>query len=192
MLSKTHRRLQILKKNIQQEINKTGATKVLFFDEARFGTHTKIGYGWYPKGTRPRTTVKIGYENFYLYGCVDYQTGDHFSLLLPHVSTICMNLYLEHLSKQWPDERMAIIMDQAGWHCSKTLIIPPNIIPIYLPPYSPELNPIERLWLHIKKSVLNNKVYIDLKDLEKALCQFINSMDPLQVKQICSANYLVN
>jgi hypothetical protein len=60
MLSKTHRRLKILKKNIQQKINKTGATKVLFFDEARFGTHTKIGYGWYPKGTRPRTTVKIG------------------------------------------------------------------------------------------------------------------------------------
>ncbi|MDB2592913.1 transposase, partial [Gammaproteobacteria bacterium] len=95
-------------------------------------------------------------------------------------------------SKQWPDERMAIIMDQAGWYCSKTLIIPPNIIPIYLPPYSPELNPIEQLWLHIKKGVLNNKVYMDLKDLEKALCQFINLMDPLQVKQICSANHLVN
>jgi hypothetical protein len=75
--------LKILKKNIQQKINKTGATKVLFFDEARFGTDTK-------------------------------------------------------------------------------------------------------------KGVLNNKVYMDLKDLEKALCQFINLMDPLQVKQICSANYLTS
>jgi transposase len=162
----------------------------MFFDEARFGTHTKRAYGWFVKGSRPRIDVKIGYKNFYLYGAVNSATGENFSLLMPNVNTASMNLYLSELSKEFIDQRIALIMDQAGWHKSKTLVVPDNIQLIYLPPYSPELNPIERLWLYIKKNVLNNRLYEQIELLEDNLCNFIKSLQKTTVQSICSAQYL--
>jgi transposase len=83
-------------------------------------------------------------------------------------------------------------MDGAGWHKSKELIAPEHIEIIYLPPYSPELNPLERLWLHIKSPVLRNKLYESLGELESALCQFVRSMKGDTVAQICRANDMIN
>ena len=85
---------------------------------------------------------------------------------------------------------MALIMDQAGWHKAKDLKIPPNIHILYLPPYSPELNPVERLWLHIKQNILNNKVYDKIEDLEDKLCEFIRSTPDIAVKSICNTTYM--
>ena len=81
-------------------------------------------------------------------------------------------------------------MDGAGWHKSTDLLIPKNIQIIHLPPYSPELNPVERLWLYIKKAVLYNKIYEHLEDLEKIVCDFINTLNCNTIAQLCTANYL--
>jgi hypothetical protein len=162
----------------------------MFFDEARFGTHSRRAHGWFNKGTRPRVATKIGYKNFYLYGAIEYYTGENFSLLMPSVNVPCMNVYLDELSKAFPDDSIALIMDQAGWHKSKKLIIPANIKILYLPPYSPELNPVERLWLHIKQNILNNRIYYTIEDLEDNLCEFINSLQHTTLKSICNVNYL--
>jgi len=101
-----------------------------------------------------------------------------------------MNLYLSELSKEFSDHVIALIMDQAGWHKAKALVIPDNIKFIYLPPYSPELNPVERLWLHIKFNVMNNKLFDKLETLENQLCAFIRSILKDEIKSICSASYL--
>jgi transposase len=101
-----------------------------------------------------------------------------------------MNLYLQELSKQFADQRIALIMDQAGWHKSKELVIPDNICILYLPPYSPELNPVERLWLHIKQNILNNKIYDKIESLEDALCEFLCAMSKNVIKSVCNVNYL--
>jgi hypothetical protein len=162
----------------------------MFFDEARFGTHSRRSHGWFKKGTRPRIPTKLGYKNFYLYGSIEHTTGDHFNLIMPHVNSLCMNLYLQELSKQFADQRIALIMDQAGWHKSKELVIPDNICILYLPPYSPELNPVERLWLHIKQNILNNKIYDKIESLEDALCEFLCAMSKNVIKSVCNVNYL--
>lgn len=162
----------------------------MFFDEARFGTHSRRAHGWFAKGTRPRVEIKLGYKNFYLYGAVEHNTGHNFSLIMPNVDTKCMNVYLAELSKEFKEDKIALIMDQAGWHKAKELIIPDNIRILYLPPYSPELNPVERLWLHIKQNVLNNRMYDTLEGLEFSLCRFIRSLSDLTVQSICNANYL--
>ena len=115
--------------------------------------------------------------------------GNHFSLQLPYINTDCMQLYLDELAKEI-DEEIIIIMDGAGWHKSKELVIPRNIQVIYLPPYSPELNPVERLWLYIKKSTIYNKIYETLEELEETIGNFIVSLQSNTIAQICNYNYM--
>lgn len=103
-------------------------SRILFFDESRFGTHSKIGCGWFERATRPQIPVRIGYKNFYLYSSVDVKDGCNFNLILPKVDTNHMNIFLSELSKEYPSEKIALIMDGAGWHKSKTLKIPDNIV----------------------------------------------------------------
>jgi len=84
-----------------------------------------------------------------------------------------MNLYLEQMSNAYENDDIVIIMDQAGWHKSKDLIVPGNIDIIYLPPYSPELNPIERLWKYLKTNFIHNRVFDSLKQMmEQMVCVF--------------------
>lgn len=127
-------------------VNSIPHKRVFFFDEARFGTHSKIGHAWLEKGKRTPTSVKLGFKNFYLYSAVESSTGEHCTLEIPYVNTGCLNVFLEEFSKTYPKDEILLVMDGAGWHRSKDLIIPANIEIVYLPPYSPELNPVERFW----------------------------------------------
>ena len=162
----------------------------MFADEARFGTHSKLGHGWFQKGSRTAVPVKLGYKNFYLYGCANPITGKSFSLLLPHANTACMNLFLEELAKEYHGRDILLVVDGAGWHKSKTLLVPSTITLVYLPPYSPELNPIERLWLYIKKSTIRNKIYDTLEDIENAVCHVIKSLTETTIASVCHVDYL--
>jgi len=81
-------------------------------------------------------------------------------------------------------------MDGAGWHKSKDLQVPSNITILYLPPYSPELNPVERLWQHIKDNILSNRLYETLEAMEEKLSSFITELKNDTVKSICTADYL--
>ncbi len=164
----------------------------MFFDESRFGTHSKLGHGWFKKGSRTQVKVKIGFENFYLYSAVCSQSGQHYSLLIPYVNTHCMNIFLKKLSKQYLNKELLLVMDRAGWHKSKELTIPKNIQIIYLPAYSPDLNPVERLWQYIKRNTIRNKLYNSLAELQHRISDFVRQLQPTNVKSICSANYLYN
>ena len=134
--------------------------------------------------------MKLGYKSFYLYSAVDAKDGSNFSLIMPSVNTEGMNVFLAELSQECPSDRIALIMDGAGWHKSADLKVPKNIKIFFLPPYSPELNPVERLWLYIKKHILSNKIYKTIDDLETALCEFINRLSQETVKNICTSSYL--
>jgi hypothetical protein len=72
---------------------------LFFFDESRFGTHSKLGHGWFAKGKRTGVAVKLGFANFYLYSAVEPETGEVFTLEIPHVNTNCMNVFLHEMSK---------------------------------------------------------------------------------------------
>jgi hypothetical protein len=128
--------------------------------------------------------VKLGFKNFYLYSSVNSDNGSSFTLLLPFVNTDCMNIFLEELSVVHQED-FILIMDGAGWHKSKDLIIPKNIQIVLLPPYCPELNPVERLWKHIKDNVIKNKVFETLLELELAVCKFVRNLSNDVVKSLC-------
>lgn len=136
--------------------------------------------------------MKLGRQNFYLYSAVNPRNGEEISLLAPHVNTDCMNIFLEQMSKDLKTREVFLVMDCASWHKSKDLKVPQNITIIYLPPYSPELNPVERLWQYLKDNLIKNKIYDSIKSLEDALCHFICNITDSSVKSICSVNYLPN
>ena len=142
------------------------------------------------RGTRPQVPFKIGYKNFYLYSAVDSSDGSSFNLILPKVDTANMNIFLDELSKKYPQDKIAIIMDGASWHKSKGLQVPSNILFFYFPPYSPELNPVERLWLYVKKNILANRVYQQLSELELKLYEFMKQLDRNVIKDICTLKYV--
>jgi putative transposase len=101
---------------------------VFFFDESRFGLHPCVGRCWARKGVRVSAPVNPSYQNFYVYSGVSPLTGDAFSLFLPWVNTQMMNLYLSEMAAAFPDKQIMLIWDQAGWHKSKSLKVPENII----------------------------------------------------------------
>ena len=162
-----------------------------FYDESRFGTHSKIGHGWFKTGIRTPVKVKLGYKNFYLYSAASPKTGKEFTLLLPNVNINCMNIFLSEFAKENQGQKIVIIMDGAGWHQSKKLIIPRNMRIIILPPYSPELNPIEKLWQYIKERTIKNRVYKTLPQLEKVVCKFVSGLNPEIIKSVCNVNYVL-
>ncbi len=103
---------------------------------------------------------------------------------MPNVDTSCMNVYLKELSQEIKED-FILIMDGAGWHKSRNLIIPKNIQIILLPPYCPELNCVERLWRFIKDNIIKNKVFETLIELENQVCEFVKNLGNEIVKSIC-------
>ena len=156
-----------------------------FFDESRFGTHSNIGHGWFKKGERTPVEIKLGYENFYLYPAISSRTGENFSLILPRVNTQCMNIFMEEFKKYIDNKEIVFIMDGATWHKSKSLRAPNNIKTIIQPPYSPEVNPVERLWQYIKYHTIRNKVYKTLKELEDEICRFVAKLTTSNIQSVC-------
>lgn len=163
---------------------------MFFFDEARFGLQTSLARIWALAAKPLQIKVKQAYQNFYIYGAVEPKTGENFSLFLPWVNTEMMSLYLEQMSLAYENDEIVIIMDQAGWHKSKELVVPDNIELLYLPPYSPELNPIERLWKHLKSNYIHNRVFDSLKDMMDQMVDVIGNLDSHAVASLCHCSYL--
>lgn len=102
-----------------------------------------------------------------------------------------MNIFLEQMSQHLGSKEAFLVMDCASWHRSKGLKVPQNITAIYLPPYSPELNPVERFWQHLKDNIIKNKIYDSIQLLEETLCTFIVSLTQDLLKQVCNVPYLI-
>lgn len=122
---------------------------------------------------------------------MDPRNGENFFWFLPWVNTESMNFYLEQLSLAYPNDRLVMIMDQAGWHKSAGLIVPDNIEIIYLPPYSPELNPIERLWKYLKNRHIHNRVFTSLQHMLMHMVEAFQTLRDDTVASLCLCNYLV-
>ena len=161
-----------------------------FFDESRFGTHSNVGHAWYQKGSRTAIEIKLGYENFYLYSAINAKTGSEFSLILPKVNTVCMNLFLEEFNKLYGNKKVKMVMDGAAWHKSKDLCVSDSMQIIIQPPYSPELNPVEKFWQYIKNRTIRNKVFDKLDELETTIADFLKNITPSDIKNICNVTYI--
>jgi transposase len=108
-------------------------------------------------------------EYTYAYAVVSVMDGKIDSLILPYVNGDCMQIFLDEISDRYPNNRMIMVLDGAGWHRNESLIIPDNIRLLSLPPYSPELNPVEHIWDDLREKAFHNLVFDSLDALENHL-----------------------
>lgn len=143
--------------------------KLFFQDEARFGRMTNPVCCWAPKGLRPIVPMQRVRDYIHVYSAVCPADGDSFSLILPYANTKMMSLFLQEFSEQFKEYRIVMVMDGAAWHKSKRLENFENIRIIYQPPHSPEVNPTEHLWEHLREKYLSNRYWATLDNLEDVL-----------------------
>jgi len=168
-----------------------GKVRVFFMDEARLGQQGTLTEVWAKRGSRPTAVRQTRYEWIYLYAAVEPLTGESAALLAPYANTITMNAFLKILdAERKGDEHIVLIMDGAGWHKSKQLQLPDGITALLLPPYSPELNPMENLWHYIRSHYLSNRVYDDYDALLEGGTQAYRKLTPEALKTICACPYL--
>ena len=130
-----------------------------FMDEARVGQKGGLTHVWYQKGVRPRGVRQQGFASAHLFGAVCPERGAGVALVLPEISTAAMEVFLAELARAVSaGTHVALVLDGAGWHVSKQLIMPANLTLIPLPPYSPELNPVERVWEYLRDRWLSHRV----------------------------------
>jgi transposase len=142
-------------------------------DEHRLGLLPVVRRVWAPKGRRPLASVRRRYEWLYVYGFVRPRTGGTWWCLLPTVSVEAMNLALAAFARDegiGPAKRAVLALDNAGWHTSGKLALPPGVHLAFLPPYSPELQPAERLWGPVDEPVAN-RTFATLAELADVLAE---------------------
>ena len=164
----------------------------MFEDEAGFGRINKPKTCWCPKGIRPVVPCQHIREYRYVYGSVEPLTGDSFFLVLPYSNTDCMNIFLENLSQKYPNDYIILVCDRASWHKSKGLKIPENIEFFFLPPATPEMNPIEQIWKEIRKLGFKNELFNSLKDVVDRLCDTICMITNEIVKSITGRDWILS
>ena len=140
-------------------------------DEHRLGLLPLVRRVWAPKGQRPLAQLRRRYEWLYVYGFVCPRTGASWWCLLPTVNTAAMTVALATFARDEgidATHRAVVLLDQAGWHVAHDLRVPEGIDLVWLPPYSPELQPAERLWPLLDEPIAN-QVFPDLDALEAVL-----------------------
>ena len=136
---------------IVQDWAKGKPVKLMFQDEARFGRISDVRRCWAPYPVRFMCQAMLSHEYTYACAAVDVCTAELDSLILPQVNTGCMQLFVNEVSRRHPDEHIVMVIDGAGWHRSGLLKAPGNIYLLKLPPYAPELNPIEHVWDELRE-----------------------------------------
>jgi len=164
-----------LLKKLPEEVNELSlaypeATLDLWsMDEHRIGLKPILRRVWAKKGTRVRAVVRPRYQWMYVYGFVQPHSGKSSWLLMPTVNTEAFSLALAAFAQEQgigPNKRIALLMDQAGWHKSAELRVPEGLHLLFLPAHSPELQPAERLW-PLSNEPLANRVFNSLDELEQ-------------------------
>ena len=162
-----------------------------FQDEARFGQKGRVCHRWFTRGQRPGGLCDGRYTWAHLFAAVRPATGQSFALVLPDLSTIAMQAFLDRFSTMLDtDEHAVMVMDQAGWHVALALRVPGNVTLAHLPPYSPELNPVERVWLYLRERHLSHRMLAGYDAIVDALCQAWNQLTPERLHTLTHYPYL--
>ncbi len=156
---------------------------------------------WAKKGTRPTAVRQTKYEWAYLYAAVESAAGASTTLLAPEVNVEAFELFLSRLAGDLEEgDHALLIMDQAGWHTSRKLVVPEGVSILFLPPYAPELNPVERLWHYLREHYLrehylrehylSNRVYDGYDHLLDAGYENWHQLTPEVLQSVCRCDCL--
>lgn len=165
-----------------------------FADEARIGQKNPLTRVWAGRGSRPRAPKDLRFASAYILGAVCPIGRKSAAVVMPMCNTEAMNHHLAEISAQvHRDAHGVVILDGAGWHDSHDLVVPANLSLIKLPPYSPELNPVERIWHYLRSHWLSNRVFETLEHIVDASVDAWNRFanDPELIASLCHVAWAV-
>ena len=116
-------------------------------------------------------------KNAYLFGAICPARGTGAAIMMPAANTEAMEAHLNEIAKAvTPGAHAVILMDQAGWHTTGALTLPQNLSLLFLPPKSPELNPVENIWQYLRQTWLANSVFDTYDEILDAGCRAWNNL----------------
>ena len=141
------------------------------------GQKNKITRRWAKRGTRPSAPKDQRTASAYIFGAICPRDGKGAALVMPRCDTEAMNLHLAEIATQIaPGAHAALLVDQAGWHLSGRLTVPPSITLIPLPAKCPELNPQENVWQFMRDNWLSNRIFRSYDQIVDHCCDAWNKL----------------
>jgi len=150
---------------------------------------TRNGKALTAKGIKPICPFHQVFKSLYLFGAFSPINGDKFLLEMPNCNAANFQIFLDCFSAQNPDEFKIIVLDNGAFHKANTLEIPENIGLIFLPPYSPELNPAEKIWAILKRK-FTNKFFKSLDEVSAFITESTNALSFDKIKSTCGFEYV--
>ena len=167
--------------------------EIWFQDEARVGQQGTHAYIWAPIGARPLMVRDNRHDSAYIFGAICPERGVGAAMITPAANTEMMNLHLAEISTQVAADAIAVLTcDGAGWHqLGGALVVPDNIVLLHLPPYSPELNPMENVWDYLRQNKLCALVWDSYDEIVEACKTAWNWLiaDPARITSIGSREW---
>ena len=152
---------------------------------------TRNGKGLTAQGVKPVCTFQQVFQATWLFGAYSPFTGNHFEFELPYCNSANFQIFLNEFSKENTEEFKLIILDNGAFHKAKSLIIPNNIALLFIPPYSPELNPSEKIWWKMKRA-FTGKLYKSLDEVSNFIADEVGKLTNEIVASICSFDYIIS
>ena len=151
--------------------------EIWFTDEARVGQQGTLTRVWAKRGARPRAPRDRRFEWAYLFGAICPERSVGAAIVMPEVNIAAMNEHLAEISRCVSVGAIALlVLDGAGWHSSPRLDVPDNIVLLPLPPYAPELNPMENVWEFMRSNFLSHRVWDGYDAIIEACCNAWNKL----------------
>lgn len=168
--------------------------EIWFQDEARIGQKNGVVYQWGKTGSRPRQPKDQRYSSCYIFGAVCPARDEGVALIMPYANSEAMQLHLDEISKSVTKGSHAVVlMDKAGWHTAHNLEVADNLSIMFIPAYSPELNPVENIWQYLRQTWLSNQVFENYQAIVDACCLAWNNLikEKGRIKSIATRNWAV-
>lgn len=150
---------------------------------------TRNGKTLTARGVKPICPFQQVFKSTYLFGAFSPITGGSLQLILPWCNADNFQIFLDSLSNQNPEEFKIMVLDNGAFHKAKKLKVPENIALVFLPPYSPELNPAEKMWAKYKRQ-FSNLIFDSLEKLEIFMCQLVMDTTTTEINSICRYSYI--
>lgn len=137
------------------------------------GQKGSLSYVWAPVGSRPPMVRDNRHDTAYIFGAICPARAVGAAVVMPAANTECMNRHLAEIGEQVASGSIAVLVcDGAGWHQKGgELELPGNVVLLHLPPYAPELNPMENVWDYLRANKLSTGLWDSYEDIVEACAQ---------------------
>jgi transposase len=179
----------IIKGILKEKESEFSFFNIYFQDESRFGLMTKNGRSLTTKGVKPICPFLQAFQNLWLFGAFSPVNGEHFLMELPTCNSDNFQIFLDQFAALNPKEFKIIFLDNGAFHKAKKLDIPNNITLVFIPPYSPELNPAEKIWAFFKRQ-FTNVICKNLDEVSKFIDITAKKLSVERVVGTCRYEYI--